>query len=208
MKVTKYIHSCLLVEDKDLHILIDPGNYSFEEGALIPSALPSLNYLFVTHEHADHMFIPGIKKLIAEFPGLKIITNPTAASILKGEGIEVSLELPDFVKIKEVPHEKIFMGPSPDNFQFDLFNKLTHPGDSHSMTETLEVLALPVQAPWGSTTTAVEKALELKPKIILPIHDWHWNDKAREGLYQRLQEFFAKQGIKFIPLKTGEQVEL
>jgi len=206
MKITKFLHSCLLIEEGDLKVLVDPGNMSFEENVL--ENLPKIDYLLITHEHADHMYIPGIKQILAEYPGVKILTNPSAAQLLKEEQIEVSVELPDFVKIYEVPHEKIPFGPAPSNFQFDLFGKLTDPGDSHSFSQTLEILALPIQAPWGSTSKAVELALELKPKVILPIHDYHWKDSVRQGLYQRLESFFADKGIKFIPLETGVQVEV
>lgn len=208
MKVTKFVHSCLLIEEGELKILVDPGEYSFTEKALEIEKLPSLDYILITHEHADHMYISGIKQILEEFPKVKIITNPSAGEVLKKEGIEVSQELPDFIKIKEVPHEEIPFGAVPENFQFDFFNKLTDPGDSHSFTGSLEILALPIQAPWGSTTQAVAAALKVKPKIIIPIHDWHWNDNAREGMYKRLEDFFTGQGIKFIPLKTGEPVEL
>jgi len=206
MKITKFLHSCLLIEEGDLKVLLDPGSFSFEESAL--DDLPKIDYLLITHEHADHMFIPGIKKILAEYPGLKIITNPSAEAILKQEQIEVSVELPDFVKIYEVPHEKIPFGVVPANFQFDLFGKLTDPGDSHSFSQTLEILALPIQAPWGSTTAAIELALKLKPKVILPIHDYQWRDSSREGMYQRLVSFFAENDIKFIPLETGIGVEV
>ena len=208
MKVTKFIHACLLIEERDLKVLIDPGEYSFSEKALEVDKLPVLDYILITHEHADHMSISGIKQILQEFPKVKIITNPSAGGILKEQGIEVSQELPDFIKIKEVPHEEIPFGVVPENFQFDLFNKLTDPGDSHSFTESQDILALPVQAPWGSTTQAVAASLKVKPKVILPIHDWHWNEEAREGMYKRLEIFFKDQGIRFIPLTTGEPVEI
>lgn len=61
---------------------------------------------------------------------------------------------------------------------------------------------------WGSTTAAVELAERLKPKVIIPIHDWHWNEQAREWMYQRLEKYFESLGIKFLGLETGQQVEI
>ena len=95
----------------------------------------------------------------------------------------------------------------PENTVFTVFNKLVHPGDSHHFTSTGDILALPLQAPWGSTSAAVAKALEQKPKVILPIHDWHWKDAVRKGMYARLQPFFKEHGIEFKGLETGESIE-
>ena len=206
MKITKFVHSCLLIEDRGKKVLIDPGNYS--EQALDLSNLSDLSYLLITHEHPDHMYLPLIQKILEKSPDVKIISNQSVAEILDKEGIKVSTEGDEFVQLEDVPHEKTFMGTPPQNTLFKLGGKLTHPGDSHHFNETAEILALPVQAPWGSTTQAVDLAEKLKPKIIIPIHDWHWNEEARENMYKRLAEYFRGIGIKFIGLKTGVPVEI
>jgi len=212
MRITKFVHSCLLIEESGRKILIDPGNYS--EGVLDINSIDSLDYLLITHEHQDHMSLPLIKQLLAKFPDVKVISNQSVAEILGKEGISVTRPrrsdaqdlrgLDDkFIQMEEVPHEKIFMGPSPANTLFKVAGKLTHPGDSHHFTSTTQILALPVQASWGSTTDAVNLAVKLKPKVIIPIHDWHWSDEAGKVMYQRLTEYFEKVGIKFIGLQTG-----
>lgn len=202
MKITKFVHSCLLIEESDKKILIDPGNYSAE--ILDLSYLSDLSYLLITHEHQDHTYIPLIKKILEKFPGVKIISNQSVAGILSVEGIKVSTEGDDFIKMRDVPHEQVFGSKPPQNVLFTVNGKLTHPGDSHSFTETTEIMALPVQAPWGSTTSAVSLAEKLKPKFIIPIHDWHWNEEARENMYKRLEEYFATLSIKFIGLENAQ----
>ena len=208
MKITKFVHSCLLVEEAGKTFLFDPGNYSVEEGTLKVESIQSLDYLLITHEHQDHMFTPFIKQLVEKFPGVKIISNQAVADILKMDEIQVSTGEDELIQLEAVPHEKIFMGPAPQNVKITVAEKLTHPGDSYTFGSTASVLALPVQAPWGSTTQAVELVEKLKPQLIVPIHDWHWNDSARQNMYQRLEEYFSKIGIKFIGLKTGEVVEI
>lgn len=208
MQVTKFIHSCLLVENDGKSFLIDPGNYTREEKALDISILESLDYLLITHEHADHMDLSLIKEIIRKFPDIKIISNNSVAQLLGKEGISVQTESDEVVEVEKIPHEKIFGSIPPENVMITIGGKLTDPGDSHHFHSTAPILALPVQAPWGSLTEAVKLAEFLKPQVILPIHDWHWNDKAREMLYKRLEDYFAKLGIKFIPLKTGESVNI
>lgn len=207
MNITKFIHSCLLIEIEKAKILIDPGVYSYQ--AININLLKDLNYLLITHEHADHMHIPFIKEILMLTPAVKIITNPSVGTLLEQEKIPYSLDDSNDITFEEAPHEKIFLGETPHhNTSFTIFNTLTHPGDSHHFTKTAKILALPVQAPWGSTTQAVDKALDLHPQYIIPIHDWHWNDQARISLYGILKECFAKNNIQFLSLETGITVEV
>ena len=205
MQVTKYLHSCLLVEDAGKKFLFDPGNYTAEANALNLDQIDQLDYLLITHEHQDHMYIPLIKMILSKFPSLLIITNHSAKEILAKEGINASTEPTDLIKVEPVPHEKVFGGEPPANILFKI-NDFTDPGDSFHLNTSTRVLALPIQAPWGSLTQAVELAVSLKPEVVLPIHDWHWNDMARVAFYKRLENYFANMGIKFIALKTAEKV--
>ena len=135
------------------------------------------------------------------------MSNNSATSLLGKEDIKVSTESDSMVKIEVVPHEKVFGSIPPENVMMNIVEKLVHPGDSHHFQTKAPIVALPVQAPWGSLTQAVELAQILTPQVVLPIHDWHWNDKAREMFYKRLEDYFGKIGIKFVPLKTGEMVK-
>ena len=87
-------------------------------------------------------------------------------------------------------------------------DKVTHPGDTHDITDSKEVLLLPVQAPWGTTIRAIELALELKPKYVLPIHDWMWNDQWREMSYDRFESVFADTEVTFLRPVDGQSIEL
>lgn len=208
MKISKHVHSCLLVENGDTTILVDPGNYSATEHAIHIETLQRLDSIVITHEHPDHMDIPTIKQLVAKFPAVTIFSNASVKDILENEKIAVQTTGNDFIQLTPVPHEKIWFGSQVPNVMATLFGRFTTPGDSHSFKVQTEILALPVQAPWGSTTNAVELALQLKPKVIIPIHDWHWKDEARQGMYQRLQEYFAQFGIDFKKVETGEIIEV
>ena len=208
MLVSKHVHSCLLIKESGKTILIDPGNYSYEEQALDIGTLDSLDTILITHEHPDHMHIPFIKDLLVKFPQAQIITNASAGQLLKAEGIDSVNQENEWVDVSPTPHEKIFGGQRPENVQFSVFGKLTHPGDSLTFKLSTPIIALPVQAPWGSLTHAVDYAVSLRPEVIIPIHDWHWNEKAREAFYARMEKYFSQQGIRFIPLKTREKIEV
>lgn len=206
MEITKFVHSCLLVETNGKKLLVDPGNYTYESKALDVNALDGLDYLLITHEHPDHMYIPLIHKLLAKFPNLPIVTNSSAQEKLSQEGIKSTTESLEIIKTQTVPHERVFGTEPPANALFNIADVLTHPGDSLHFTSQTPVLALPVQAPWCSLTQAVDFAVSLKPQVVIPIHDWHWNDIARTAFYKRLDGYFGQQGIKFLTLETGQKV--
>jgi L-ascorbate metabolism protein UlaG (beta-lactamase superfamily) len=205
MIISKHSHSCLLIKEANQTILIDPGNYTYEDKALDISSLEGLDYILITHEHPDHMYIPFMKELVEKFPDVKIISNESAVKVLKEANIEALMESSSDITISPTPHERVFGVVPPENIQFSLFNKLTHPGDSLHFLLNTPILALPLQAPWCSLTEAVEYAMSVKPKIVIPIHDWHWNESAREAFYARLTKYFGENGIEFNPLRRGEE---
>ncbi|HVZ58612.1 MAG TPA: MBL fold metallo-hydrolase [Patescibacteria group bacterium] len=208
MQITKYNHACLVVENAGKVVLIDPGVYSEQFADQLLGNLHDLEAILITHEHADHCSPHLIKKIKDKFPHVTIISNETVSTLLKKEGFEVSTKTPPYVHSETILHEKIWLGSPCENTVFTVFNRLTHPGDSLHFQSSSEILALPITAPWGSTTEAVEKALELKPTTIIPIHDWLWKDEIREQFYQRLADYFAQRQINFIPVKNGETIEV
>jgi len=199
MKVSKHTHSCLLVEENNTNILIDPGIFTYNEKALDINKLTKLDYILITHEHSDHCHPPFIKELVQKFPEVKIISNNSVVELLKKENIKATTAGNEFIQLETLTHEKLWDKEPPQNTVFKVFDKLTHPGDSLNFKTTSEILALPITAPWGSTTQAIEKALQIKPKIIIPIHDFMWKDEVRTAMYERLTNFFSPLGIEFRP---------
>lgn len=206
MKITKFNHSCLLVEEDGNVFLIDPGEYSAELVRAQPFS--QLDYLLITHEHFDHFFLPLIKELVTKFPQVKIITTQSIVERLQKEGIIAKAQGDEYVKVDAVAHEKIWMGNPVENTMITINGKLSHPGDSLSFDKTACILCLPISGPWCNTTQAVELAERLQPKVIIPIHDWHWKDEVRVGMQERLKEYFGKKGIDFKVMENGKAIEI
>lgn len=182
----------------------------FDPGTMNTVDINSLEYLddiIITHSHDDHLDIELVKKLVAKFPAVRITTTPEIVETLVGEGIAATSAPSDGIEFFDSPHEAIkpvYPNDPPQEIGVHYLDVLSHPGDSHSFTETKTILALPVQAPWGAPREAVTLALELKPKYIVPIHDWHWSDEARNAMYENMEKLFAAQGITFIKAVNGE----
>ncbi len=204
MKITKYVHSCLLVEMPEpvnRTVLFDPGIFSSIE----VDKLEFLDDIVITHEHSDHCNEKLIALLVEKFPNVRIKTPSTL--VPKLQGISVTTDAVGGIELLDAAHEGHgpFLKP-PENIGVHYLDKLTFPGDSHSFMETKEILALPITAPWGSTDRAVQLALQLKPKHILPIHDWHWRDEVRIDMYNRLGKLFNEYDITFHKLIDGEPI--
>ncbi len=208
MKITKLGHSCLLVEMPEptsRTVLFDPGVYS--EDYVDVEKLLWCDDLVITHQHPDHMSIGLIKKIVAKFPEIRILAPAAAAEKLQGEGINAKTEPYKGLTLFDSPHEDVTpILETPSQIGVHYLDALTHPGDSHHFNETKSILALPVQAPWGSMVNATRLALSLKPRYVIPVHDWHWNDEARGQMYAMMEQAFAEQNITFLGVPNGEPI--
>lgn len=210
MKITKFVHSCLLVEmpaPVNRTVLFDPGAMSAE--SLDVDKLVYLDDIVITHVHGDHMDIELVKKLVGKFPEVRITTTPQASEKLAAEGIKANTEPPQGMAFFDSPHEStepLFTPPQQIGVHY--LDTLSDPGDSHSFKETKAILAMPMTAPWGAMTKAINLVLELKPQYVIPIHDWHWRDEAKQSMYPTIERILKEQGITFCNLKDGEPIVL
>lgn len=206
MKITKLGHSCLLVEMPEpvnRTALFDPGIFSTVD----VDSLEFLDDIIITHSHSDHFDIELLKKLVAKFPEARITAPEDVVAQLQAEDIKAGSAASDGIVFFESPHEEIrplFASAPPPEVGVHYLDKLSHPGDSHSFIETKAILALPVQAPWGAPRRATELAYQLKPKYVIPIHDWHWSGAARQNAYDTMEKAYAEQGITFLKPVSGE----
>lgn len=204
LTITKFIHSCLLIEYDGRKILVDPGEYSlFYADAIL--ATGKMREIIITHDHADHFSLEFVKQLAAASPEARITTTNSVVNHLQATGIQnITIESSEDIKTFPARHEDISFAMAPDNVGVHILDKLTHPGDSHSFTESKQILAMPMTAPWGSMKHAVDKILELRPEKVIPIHDWHWRPEALAGIYGWYKQEFQKHDIEFIIPTEGE----
>jgi L-ascorbate metabolism protein UlaG (beta-lactamase superfamily) len=208
MKISKHLHSCILVRQSDITYLIDPGVFTYTQKALYLGDLPKLDYILITHSHPDHVYPPFVAEIRARFPAVMIIGNSSVVRLLAKEQIYAQSEPAGDITMTGAPHEKLWDGPVPQNSVFTVADRLTHPGDSLHLAKTGDILCLPVTAPWGSTTDAVLKAVKLKPRFIIPVHDWMWREDFRRTMYDRLTAYFIDLGIQFFGLETGQEIDV
>lgn len=82
MKITKLGHCCLLIEEKGVVVLTDPGIYSQQQ-----NEITGIDVILITHEHSDHFHIESVKKIVSHNPAAKIITNTAVSKLLEKEDL-------------------------------------------------------------------------------------------------------------------------
>lgn len=211
MIIKKFLHSCLLLEEKGKRLLIDPGDFSFTEGKLTPADIGPIDVLLITHKHQDH-YDPAAVRLIAGLKSVPIVTHGEVGAMLTEDGLQFErVHAGDHVEIEgfsirafEAPHERIPTG-EPHNLAYVVNDLLLHPGDSYSVEGGVQcrVLALPVTAPWGRTVDALAFAERFRPETVIPIHDAYIKDFMLKGLYGMYENELKKRRISFCPLPLG-----
>ena len=208
MKITKLVHSCLLVEHGGKVALFDPGVFSHE--AIESANIAKLDLIVVTHKHPDHMDVETIQRLTNKFHDAIVVAPHDAKSELASANVvTVTPDRISDLATFDSPHEPTEPTfETPEEIGFHYLGLLSDPGDSHSFNETKAILALSIQAPWGSTINAIKLGLRLKPKYIIPIHDWDLSEDARTQMYEMSEKLFAENDITFLKPINGQAQEI
>jgi L-ascorbate metabolism protein UlaG (beta-lactamase superfamily) len=214
MKITKYAHSCLLIEVDEAKILTDLGSWNSE----VPE-ISHLSAILITHEHADHFDIEKLKALIYTNPQAKLITHAAVGAKLQEGGIEyTSIESGERVQVSGVSiescgtdHAIIYGSTSPcRNTGYLIADKFYIPGDAlhDTPSKQIEVLALPTGGPWMKVSEAVDYAKSLKPKVVIPIHDAMYTEEVRSLSIPRwIATPIEGAGIKFVNMENNSSEE-
>jgi L-ascorbate metabolism protein UlaG (beta-lactamase superfamily) len=220
MRVSKYIHSCLLIEEGDDKLLFDPGKFSFVEGLVKPDDFRDLSAVVLTHRHPDHIDDDALKKIVVNNPSAIVLTNAEIESELSRQGVsaevfEAGRRMAGKFDLEAVraEHAPILNSETPRNIAYVVSGRLLHPGDSfdHSLDayRGIEVLALPIMAPWTTELEVAEFARRISPKHVVPIHDGYAKEFFLKQRYENFQKYFARLGIDFQPMgKPGEHFEV
>lgn len=194
MNLTKYEHACFTVEQDGQILVVDPGNWSTDF-----TAPNSVTAVVITHNHADHFDTAHISAIIDKNPNVMIIADQavldqidssTKAAII-GEPLTIgAFKLDFFGRRHATIHSSI---PSISNIGVMINERVYYPGDSFAIPDKpVNVLALPVSAPWLKFSEVIDFLAAVKPQMIFPVHDAILSDTGK-ALADRLASEFAQQ---------------
>lgn len=213
MKIKKIGHCCLVVEERGVRLLTDPGAYSSgQEDERDVSAI------LITHEHQDHLHLDSLKLILDNNPQAQIITNTAVGKKLAelnipfdkvehGQKIVVGgLEIEGFGEKHAEIFEEFGMV---QNTGYFIGEKLFYPGDAFTNPgRKVDILALPVAGPWMKLSEAIIYAKQVNPKCAFPVHDGLLSAQSVGGTTKRIPAAVLEQlGIRFVPMSAGDEQE-
>ncbi len=214
MKLTKYEHSCVVLEKDGKSLVIDPGIFSpsFE----VPQNVVGV---VVSHEHPDHFDIEKLQLVSGSNPDAVIYTNPSVASLIggdlkarvvskqPGEGEVVGNFQLQFVGGQ---HAVIRLNiPICENLGVIVDGCYYHPGDSYfEPSERYAWLGIPLSAPWAKISETVDFINSSKAKKAFQIHDALLSEAGRMVYDRQIQAVCNDADVELCFLKPGEQIEL
>lgn len=202
--IRRIADSCLTITTDHGTTLIDPGFFAYDSDEIDLGSIGEVQRILITHEHFDHVKPEFVRWLLDRGEDVKVHANAEVAALLARHDIEVDQTNPAGVTCEDVTHRMTPLGAAPPNRSYTVEGVLTHPGDSQEPISSAGVLALPMIAPWTSTTEAVTFARRLRPLQVIPIHDFYLSRSGRERISAMTKAALADDGIEVVPLDWGE----
>lgn len=184
VKIHSLVHSSMRIEYDGTEIEIDPVS-KLGEKTIDYTTMPKADYIFVTHEHFDHLDTAAIKLLTGD--KTQLITNQRCADML-GYGTVMAngdlLQLADDFTVEAVPaynttegHQNFHPKGRDNGFVLTLDGlKVYITGDTEDIPEMadikdIDIAFLPCNQPYTMTVEQLINAARMvKPKVLFPYH--------------------------------------
>ncbi|OGI57117.1 hypothetical protein A3B85_03235 [Candidatus Nomurabacteria bacterium RIFCSPHIGHO2_02_FULL_37_13] len=212
MKIKKLGHCCLIIKVNSKRVMTDPGSYTISEQEIEKN----IDLILITHEHSDHLHVDSLKNILVNNPNAIVVTNSAVGKIIAEAGIKYK-KLEDgqsgefagvFLEAHGDKHAEIYEEfGQVQNTGYFIGQDLFYPGDAFTNpNKKVEVLALPVLAPWLKIKESINYAILLKPHICFPVHDW--NIKIPGIVHKTPSIVLAEHNISFKVLEIGKEEEI
>jgi L-ascorbate metabolism protein UlaG (beta-lactamase superfamily) len=218
MRLTHLGHSCVLIDDPAGSagaILIDPGTLADDIGDL-----GGVDAVLITHEHPDHLEPAKLRQLRRASPQTGVFGSPGVPGALPpGERERVIVLSSDEVARADIAgwdvaatttrHATIYPSlPDMSNNAYEIRQRAWHPGDALAVPDhPIEILLLPIGAPWMKLSEAVDYLRAVAPRVAIPIHQGGLAPAHRE-LHCELLAKLAPAGTELLLAPAGVPVEL
>lgn len=211
MKITKYDHSCIIIEKNGHNLVIDPVEFSTK----IPD-INNIDVIIITHKHSDHFQPEIVEKLFNSNQNAKIFIAEDMTSEINlsaqvapiGENIQVGeFNLLFFGE----NHAPIVDNISPcKNFGVVIDNNIVNPGDSfdNPKIDSLKVLFVPISAPWLKVEESMKYISDIKPQMIIPVHDALFSPLGHKITDNWIQKACDNSGSEYINLNPSESINI
>jgi len=208
MRVTKFAHACVRIEHDGAVVVIDPGVFTD------PGAVDGADAVLVTHEHPDHYFPEHLRGSEAAVFTIEAVAKrirdeaPDVAERLTvvgpGQSFEPGIPARAVGELHAVIHPEMTRFHNSGYVLTAGGEKLYHPGDALTHPgEEVDVLCVPVSAPWLKASEAVDFAREVRAPRNLAIHDRIYSEAGLKIIDGHMDAFLPKEGLEYVRLSEG-----
>ena len=213
MRITKFGHACVRLEHGGSTVVVDPGVFTQ------PEAVAGADAVLITHEHPDHYH----PELLATTDAA-IHTIEAVAARLRADAPELAERLtvvaPDQsldvagVPVRVVGELHAVIHPEMPRFHNSGYvltlgeTKVYHPGDALTPPgEDVDLLCLPVSAPWLKASEAVDFARDVGAPRNLAIHDRVYSEAGLGIVDGHLRLFLDPLGQEYSRIPDGTDLQ-
>ncbi len=212
MRITKYEHATVMIEEGSSRLVIDPGGF-----LETLTDFAGITAVVVTHVHPDHCSPANLQGISESNPEVPIYAPAAVATTVPGVNVvpispgdvfshgDFTLEF--FGGTHAVIHESIPVIGNVGVFVNDAFY---YPGDSFALPDDREVtiLAAPLGAPWLKVGDAMDFVLDVAPQYCFGTHDMTLSAIGHRMHHDRLAWATQQGGGQYLPLEPGEAIDL
>jgi len=211
MRIIKFGHACVRVEHDGVAVVIDPGVFTEAE------ALDGADAVLITHEHADHYLPDHLRTTDAP-----VFTIDAVAAKIREDAPEVAErvsvvrpgeEFDAGLPVRAVGELHAVIHPEFPRFYNSGYvvtageQKVYHPGDALTPPEEdVDILLVPVSAPWMKASEAIEFARAVKAPRNLAIHDRVYSEAGLGIIDGHMNAFLPDAGQDYVRLADGAEL--
>ncbi|MBF4163887.1 MBL fold metallo-hydrolase [Nocardioides acrostichi] len=209
MRITKFGHACVRIEHDGSTIVIDPGVFTDLE------AVDGADAVLLTHEHPDHWTADHLRRADAPVFTIADVATQIAdaapdllertTTVAPGESLTVA-----GVPVEVVNERHAVIHPDYPRFHnsgylLDLGGtSVFHPGDAlDGPGRPVDVLLLPVSAPWLKASECIDFAVGVGAKRNLGIHDAIYSEAGLGFIETHLANFLGPREQEYSYLVPG-----
>lgn len=211
MKLTKYGHACVVIEnDEGNKLVIDAGEWTE-----LPADLSGIVAVVCTHVHGDHTSAANVQKIVDTNPEVVLYANSESMEVLadvdckkvvvESNVVEQvsSFELSFYIKEHAIIWQKSPCG----NFAVKVNDFFYYPGDSvYVIDEPVEIAGVPVSAPWLKMSEAIQFVYDVKASKVMPTHNGILNDNGHMVVRSWLNNIIADTDKELLLLEDSESI--
>ena len=211
MRIVKFGHACVRVEYDGVAVVVDPGVFT-EVGAV-----DGADAVLISHEHADHYLPDNLRATDAPVFTIDAVAAkiredaPDVAErvtvVRPGEEFEAGLPVRAVGELHAVIHPEL---PRFFNSGYVLTagdESVYHPGDALTPPdEEVDLLCVPVSAPWLKASEAIDFARRVKAPRNLAIHDRVYSEAGLGIVDGHMNAFLPDAGQEYVRLEDGAEL--